>query len=144
MLRFFSVLHKLFFKTSYETCQPCTLLNEKCGEKVAPGCCDGTACRNSVCITCFSAFASCGDSQAICCDGLDCYNNACLPCTPKSLICGDSRAACCKGLTCKQYVSKHGDEEVSVCDAALSLVNINFSLKRLVGFAVVMVATGLF
>ncbi len=109
-------------------------------------CIDGECCTGFRCYYVTKNCQRCGtendlcDAYTGCCPDFVCYNNSCKSCNncvPLQGECmgGGNNLSCCPNLTCTANVCKG--------NGALSLFNMNFSLKQLVGFAVVMVATGL-
>ncbi len=81
--------------------------------------------------------STCGDVLPDCCEGLTCYDSTCQNCTDFNETCGDSVPECCGNMTCGE------NNTCFESNGALSLFNMNFSLKQLVGFAVVVVANGI-
>eukprot|EP01083_Nonionella_stella_P202020 738446_1 len=100
-------------------------------------CCEGLICYDGTCTTCTEEGDTCGDDLADCCEGLTCYEGMCVACTEEGETCGDDYADCCDDMICG------GSNTCYKPNGALSLFNMNFSLKHLVGFAVVIMATGL-
>ncbi len=103
--------------------------------------CENLMCFGGLCTSCTAEDAKCGEGIPDCCSGLTCFTgdsttSTCQPCTAKDAKCVDDVLDCCTGSSCY-----HG--ACAQSSGALSLFNMNFSLKQLVGFAVVMVATGL-
>ncbi len=122
-------------------CKPCTVRDDVCGLG-QPGCCEGLTCftenstTSTTCQNCTTKDSTCGDKIPGCCSGLTCFNDTCQNCTTENGTCGDSSPPCCGSMKCDNTtcVKPNG---------ALSLFNMHFSLKQLVGFVVVMVATGI-
>ncbi len=130
-----------------ETCQNCTKKSSPCGED-SPDCCTET-CLNETCQDCCGLGDECSTMTKSCCNSTywiyNISSSQSTECLTVGIKCNTSNDLCCRsqGLTCSAverlddstfYVNKNG---------ALSLFNMNFSLKQLVGFAVVMVATGI-
>ncbi len=130
-----------------KTCQNCTVEKSKCGVNF-PDCCTDLICFNETCQDCSLLSETC-DSSVSCCNstGWICDNvtKSCEECLTIGSPCDTSNNLCCASLN----MSCSNSSDVGfICvsdggNGAPSLFNMNFSLKQLVGFAVVMVAAGL-
>ncbi len=124
-------------------CQECVGDGETCS--TTEPCCTGLICNSTTntCKECAGSGETCNTTEP-CCTGFVCYDNACkstADCLAENEKCGgDDNLSCCTNLT---YTVNSTGQFCVKTNGALSLFNMNFSLKQLVGFAVVMVATGL-
>ncbi len=147
--------------------ESCASMYDTCGDRINKWCCDTTtstlACvsretsvSSGICAVkcnsqldclvselCFFVFEDEGFcvqacvASSSCPDSMKCVNNFCIPCGQDGDRCFES--ACCDGFTC----SSTDEWPTGVCkgNKGFSLFDISFSLKHLVGIAIVMVAT---
>ncbi len=135
----FSVFHKQF------------VCMEVCGDN--DQCSEGFSCSANIgdglCQPCWETGENCTRSHT-CCDGLICHGTDVTESNPGTcqVPCGivdedcTSSETCCDGYICDGTDISESNPGTCKENKGFSLFDMSFSLKHLVGFAVVMVATG--